>query len=85
MRLKCGNLNAHLYSLHVIDDATCICGNVVEDCKHFFFQCPYYVAQRIILVNDLHDLCDFKLHHILYGDDNLDIILTRLCLQLSRK
>ena len=72
MRLNCSNLHAHLLSLHVIHDATCACGTGNEDVIISFFQCPYYIAQRDTLFDDLNDLCELKVDILLYEDENVD-------------
>ena len=38
MRMSSSNLKSHLKSLHVIDDAICMCGHGIEDCFHYFFE-----------------------------------------------
>ena len=40
LRLKCSDLKAHLYDMHVIDDAHCICLSGREDSNHFFLYLP---------------------------------------------
>ena len=52
--MLCSNLNAHLYNLHVVDNPFCLCSNsIVEDCKHFFFECPLYNVQRMKLIDNV--------------------------------
>jgi hypothetical protein len=72
-RMNCSNLNAHLHLLHVIDDPSCICSNSKEDCKHFFFHCPLYNAQRVLFLNALSLICTLPIntHLLLYGCDTL--------------
>ena len=71
--MNCSNLNAHLHSLHVIDDPTCMCSNSKEDCKHFFFHCPLYNVQRVEFLNALRLVCPLPLNTnlLLYGSDIL--------------
>ena len=72
LRMNCSNLNAHLYSLHVIDSPACGCSHRVEDTAHFFLDCPLYYAQRLSLRNTVTRSSQFRLETILYGDDDLD-------------
>ena len=51
MRMHCSNLKSHLFSLHVVEDAACVCGHIVEDNKHFFLDCPLYNDLRETLFN----------------------------------
>ena len=46
LRLICGNLNAHLFNRHVIDNPTYICSNEIENCEHFFLSLPYVHSTR---------------------------------------
>ena len=73
MRLNCSNLRAHLFSLHVIDDAMCACNLDIEDNNHFLLYCPLYAVQRQELIRSLQDLSQFDLNILLYGDELLDI------------
>ena len=73
MRMLCSNLNAHLLSLHVIDDAKCLCNYETEDNFHFLFECPLYHTQRQKMLLSINNLCNVNLDVLLYGDDNLDI------------
>ena len=73
LRMNCSNLNAHLKSLHVTDDPTCICGNSIEDCFHYFLECPLYHNQRQRLNFAISDICNMNLDTLLFGNDNLDL------------
>jgi len=73
LRMKCSNLNYHLYQLHVIDDPSCVCSHNMEDTNHFFLDCPMYYIQRLKLTNVINGISTFSLNVLLYGDDNLDI------------
>ena len=72
MRMNCSYLDAHLYSLHVIDSPACGCSHRVEDTAHFFLDCPLYYAQRLSLRNTVPRSSQFKLETLLYGDDDFD-------------
>ena len=77
MRLSCSNLKAHLKSLHVTDDASCICGHNLEDVEHFFFYCTLYNVQRHSLFNSLQKLPinNVNVDILLNGDPNVDIVI----------
>ena len=68
LRMKCSNLKAHLTSLHVIDDPTCICNNGIEDSFHFFLSCPLYNNDRRTLVDRISVITNATIDIILYGD-----------------
>ena len=71
-RMVCSNLNAHLYNLHVVDNPFCLCSNtIVEDCKHFFFECPLYNIQRVKLIDNVMKLTNVSLEVLLYGDEDI--------------
>ena len=72
LRMNCSNLNAYLYSLHVINSPACGCSHRVEDTAHFFLDCPLYYAQRLSLRNTVTRSSQFRLETLLYGDDDLD-------------
>ena len=72
LHMNCSNLNAHLCSLHVIDNPACGCSHRVEDTAHFFLDCPLYYAQRLSLRNTVTRSSQFRLETLLYGDDDLD-------------
>ena len=71
MRMLCSNLRAHLKHLHVVDDATCICSQSVEDNYHFFFSCPLYVQCRADMLATISQICYPNLETILYGNHDL--------------
>ena len=74
LRMNCSKLNAHLFSLHVVDTSACLCGNPVEDNYHFFLDCPLYYMLRINLFQQLQSLeiNDIDISLLLYGSDNYD-------------
>ena len=69
LRMKCSNLNDHLFKLHVIDSPLCVCKLGVEDSEHYLFTCPLYFAQR----NEVNEFVNATLDNLLYGDCNLDL------------
>ena len=56
LRMNCSKLNAHLFSLHVVESAACSCGFDCEDTNHFLFHCPLYIVERNLLFTLLRNL-----------------------------
>ena len=77
LRMKCSNLNAHLFQLKLIDDPSCKCGYFFEDSIHFFFVCPLYNGPRTILHNLVGPHAAFTLHTLLYGCTDLGFDLNK--------
>ena len=73
MRMSCSNLKSDLKSLHVVDDANCMCGHGVEDCFHYFFECPLYYNQRQKLFATINTICTVNLHVLLFGENEMDM------------
>ena len=73
LRMKCSSLRAHLFSLHVADSPQCICMSGIEDCFHYFFQCPLYNVERVKLLSNAQRLCNVSLNSLLNGDDLLTL------------
>jgi len=74
LRMKCSNLKADLFRLHVIDDPICICSNEIEDCNHFFFHCHMYIVLRVQFLSDLRNICDglpINVDLLLHGSEHL--------------
>ena len=71
LRMKCSNLNAHLYNLHVIDSPKCSCSYRVEDENHFFLECPLYFTQRLVLRNIVSNISNFNVQTLLFGDETI--------------
>ena len=63
LRMRCSNLNGHLYTMKIIDSPACSCGFVNENEFHFLLVCPLYNRPRVT---------HFTLRTLLYGDDKLD-------------
>ena len=61
LRNLASNLNQHLS-----DSSRCPCGDDVEDNFHYFYVCPLFICQRILLFTQLRDLADFL---------NIDVLL----------
>ena len=77
LRMRCSNLNGHLFALNIIDSPVCRCGFVNEDEFHFFFICPFYYRQRVTLQNYVSTMAPMKLNVLLYGSDDLDFSINK--------
>ena len=55
LRHNCSSLNADLFRVNIVSNPTCSCGAVLEDAKHFFFECRLYTEQK----NRLYDSLNF--------------------------
>ena len=73
IRLKCSNLNAHLFEMKIIGNPSCRCGYFYEDSIHFFFVCPIYNQQRNLLHNNINQTVPFTLRSLLYGCQDLTL------------
>ena len=57
LRMKCSNLNHHLFNLHVIESPFCsVCKNIMEDNFHYFFVCPLYHIERNVLFSQVNNI-----------------------------
>ena len=66
LRNLASNLNQHKFLSHLSDGSGCPCGDDVEDNFHYFYVCPLFICQRILLFTQLRDLADFL---------NIDVLL----------
>ena len=71
MRMQCSPLKDHLNRMRIIEDRECECGHEIEDIEHYFFDCPAYESQRIIL-DEIDQSIDRNVINFLYGDRNKD-------------
>jgi hypothetical protein len=80
LRMKCSKLKAHLYfSLHVIDCPLCICGGGIEDVSHYLLKCPFYTAERRIMIQEISPLIEnVSIKSLLHCSDTLDINQNKL-------
>ena len=62
-----------MYKLHVIDNPNCSSCNVIENCNHYFIECPMYQVQRISLFSDIERYCTVSTNVLLYGNDSLSV------------
>ena len=81
LRNLASNLNEHKFLSHLSDGSGRPCGDDVEDNFHYFFVCPLFICQRILLFTQLRDLADFlNIDVLLKGspdlsfDDNVPIV-----------
>ena len=68
LRLECSSLNLHLYKKNLVEDPSCICGEI-ESAKHFLLHCPRYHDTRLNTIYKLPFRIDVNV--LLYGDANL--------------
>ena len=84
-RMKCSNLKAHLFQLHVVDDPYCICSNQIENCEHFFFHCHLYFSFRDQFLASLRLICNdnpITTELLLFGSDELSYEKNRQIFEL---
>ena len=62
IRLGCSKLKSDLhFNLFVEDDPFCTCDRVIEDAYHYFFICPNYNDQRLVLLNYVSQITEPRL------------------------
>lgn len=73
LRMKCSQLSAHLYDMHIIEHSTCQCGHPYEDSLHYFFICPLYTQARNKLQNSVNNAYNniWNLNCLLFGNSDL--------------
>jgi len=52
---------------NVKNSASCLCGHLVENAEHFFFQWANYTNQRVQLFQDLQHIHPLNLNILLFG------------------
>ena len=75
LRMLCSNLNDHLFShIHVVDSPACACGYHRENNKHYFIDCPLFINERVVLLDNLERIA-FKpsISNLLYGNDSYSV------------
>ena len=75
LRLKCSKLNAHLFSLHVVESPSCLCGNNNEDSEHYLLHCPLYQIFRHSMLDTIStviNIDEINLKTLLYGNEMYD-------------
>lgn len=69
--MKCSRLNHHLFLLHVIDSAECICGFHIENNKHYLFECPLYSNIRNNMLKNIKEITGYIDEELLlFGSTN---------------
>ena len=66
----CSSLNADLYRANIKPYASCVCGHAVEDCIHYFLECPVYDEYRQLLFTELR-IFNITIELLLAGDENM--------------
>ena len=71
LRMKCSNLNAHVFALHVIESPSCACGHNFEDSDHYLLHCPLFMVQRHHLLQTLNamNIYEFNVDILLFGSE----------------
>ena len=73
-RIGCSGLNDDLSSnLHVIPSPACHCGFPVEKAQHYFYHCPNYQVERVILLNSIQHIPDLSVKTMLFGTPQLSL------------
>jgi len=54
LRLDMSDLNYNLYTRHVSEDPTCLCGQSVETVEHYLLSCPFYSNARRNTISNLN-------------------------------
>ena len=55
------------------DDPFCTCDRVIEDAYHYFFICPNYNDQRLVLLNAVSQITEPMLSYLLRGTCNYEL------------
>ena len=82
IRNKCSDLRSDLFTNHLAQDTLCLCGHLLEDAEHYFFQCEQFSAQRLKLFSELRMYHPLNTSKLLFGsvdfnyEDNCKIFLT---------
>ena len=72
IRMNCSELKGHLFKLKITNNPACQCGYFFEDAVHYFFVCPLYAQQRLILQYYVSRIASFDLYTLLNGSRKLD-------------
>ena len=68
LRMRCSPLKSHLCLLmHVIPEANCECGALIESPRHFFLECPFYTGSRNKMIRKIENVTDCDINIILFG------------------
>ena len=55
------------------DDPFCTCDRVIEDADHYYFICPNYNDQRLVLLNSLSQITEPMLSYLLRSNYELSV------------
>ena len=66
MRMGCSPLKHDLYMMYIVQDNACSCGHLIENCHHFFFECPLYNHIRDVF-NAIDASIDHSVTNFLFG------------------
>ena len=70
LRHMCSSLSADLHRVNIVPSASCLCGHAVEDCIHYFLECPIYVEYRQLLFTELSTF-NITIELLLAGDGRM--------------
>ena len=95
LRLSLSPLRSHKFHHNFIDTPSdiCYCNQGIEDTRHFFLVCPFYVTQRVHLLTRVNEILQkYKLDHLvnqfklyLYGHDSINHVDNRVFLIATLK
>ena len=73
IRNKCSNLSHDLFINHLSPNPLCSCNSEIENAEHFFFRCPKYLNERVILFRETRIHHPLNINKLLIGDTNESI------------
>jgi hypothetical protein len=72
LRIGCSALRFDLFDqLKVVPDPLCACKGGIENAIHYFYDCPVYASERLVMMDNLYKISKFNIGTLLYGDKNL--------------
>ena len=71
LRMGCSKLNGDLFNNHIRDSPICQCGFHTENAIHYFFDCPNYARERIVMFNKIEQIRNVTAKTLLFGNKNL--------------
>ena len=72
MRMKCTQLNSHLFRNNIIQNRLCTCG-IEETVFHYFFECRNFLNQRDSLLMETLSITTLTVEKVLHGDKYINI------------
>ena len=70
IRNKCSNLPYDLFINHLSQNPLCSCNRENENAEHFFFRCPKYLNERVILFRETRIHHPLNINKLLNDDTN---------------